>query len=101
MCDNAKTTVRMANIASRNVSDHVALEKRYKNILGSIRSTTFSVMSKWQPFDSFTANGRCGDPASSNSLEYIHDTIHVEMAPAHMVPLGVSAFDPIFWMHHA
>jgi tyrosinase len=101
MCNEAQTTVRKATDAARNVSNHVTLETQYKNLLGSIRQRTFSVMSKWQPFDSFANNGRCGDPASGSSLEGVHDTIHSEMAPAHMVPLAVSAFDPIFWMHHA
>ncbi|KAF2005946.1 Di-copper centre-containing protein [Amniculicola lignicola CBS 123094] len=39
--------------------------------------------------------------AGFGALEATHDVIHVEMAPAHMVPPAVSAFDPVFWLHHA
>ncbi|KAI5778604.1 hypothetical protein EDC01DRAFT_634702 [Geopyxis carbonaria] len=45
-----------------------------------------------------------GTPISQNSVESIHDDIHGAFAgsddPAHMGSIGVSAFDPVFWMHH-
>ncbi|KAF2264121.1 hypothetical protein CC78DRAFT_255727 [Lojkania enalia] len=33
-------------------------------------------------------------------LEYEHDNIHLAIAPAHMVPPTVAAFNPVFWLHH-
>ncbi|KAF2272084.1 Di-copper centre-containing protein [Westerdykella ornata] len=101
MCNEAQRTVRKAQTAARNVSNHVALEAAFKNLYKPLRYNLFKVLSRWQPFDSFANNGNCGDPLSFDSLEAVHDSIHVEMAPAHMVPVAVSAFDPVFWMHHA
>jgi tyrosinase len=48
------------------------------------------------------------NPASSSSqvdsIESIHNSIHTEIGGpnlGHMAIIDVSAFDPIFWMHHA
>jgi tyrosinase len=101
ICNEVTRTVRKAQTADRNVSNHVALEARFKQLHHPIRTTLYRTMSTWQPFDSFANNGRCGDPESGFGIESNHDTIHVEMAPAHMVPPAVSAFDPVFWLHHA
>lgn len=35
------------------------------------------------------------------SLETLHNPIHVNNWPGHMSPASVSAFDPMFWLHHA
>jgi tyrosinase len=52
----------------------------------------------WPDFSNHTAGE--GDPA--NSLESIHDGIHVNVGGGgHMSNAGVAGFDPIFFLHHA
>lgn len=54
--------------------------------------TTFS-NEAWIPND---------DPAGYDSLESIHDQIHgLTGSGGHMTYIHYSAFDPLFWLHHA
>ncbi|VDC02339.1 unnamed protein product [Peniophora sp. CBMAI 1063] len=52
----------------------------------------------WPEFSNHTAS----EGASANSLEAIHDGIHVDVGGAgQMSDPSVAGFDPIFFMHHA
>ena len=43
------------------------------------------------------------EPGTYASLEDIHNSIHGEVGgnAGHMAELDYSAFDPVFWLHHA
>ncbi|OAG12345.1 Di-copper centre-containing protein [Paraphaeosphaeria sporulosa] len=47
-----------------------------------------------------TAQG-CDGSGKAGSLENLHNAIHNANFPGHMSPSGATAFDPMFWMHHA
>lgn len=44
-----------------------------------------------------------GSPGTEASLEDVHNSIHVAVGGnmGHMSELDYSAFDPVFWLHHA
>ncbi|KAF8252413.1 Di-copper centre-containing protein [Wilcoxina mikolae CBS 423.85] len=50
-----------------------------------------------------TQRSASGTPNSWNSVESIHNTVHVNCGGqwGHMTAVAYSAFDPIFWLHHA
>lgn len=71
---------------------------RRENISILLLSPTYS------DFDDFTNNAwrGPGNPGTYSSLEDVHNEIHDETGGpgGHMASLEVSAFDPLFWVHH-
>ncbi|KAJ6260068.1 Tyrosinase [Drechslerella dactyloides] len=68
-----------------------------RNNAASIRSNVYNLMTgvnSWSQFSNHVTGG--------NSLESIHDLIHVLVGgnDGHMTSVPYSAFDPIFWIHH-
>ncbi|TFK74620.1 Di-copper centre-containing protein [Pluteus cervinus] len=61
-----------------------------------LRDRTFNLLAyvnDWVTMSNHTSSGE--------SLESIHDTVHVLLGGAgHMSSVPVAAFDPIFWLHH-
>ncbi|KAI0925031.1 hypothetical protein AcW2_005732 [Taiwanofungus camphoratus] len=69
------------------------------------RTDTYNCLTRLQEWDAFS-NHTTGGSAYANSLESIHDTMHVKIGgltpwAGHMSDTGVAGFDPIFYMHHA
>ncbi|KAF2657265.1 Di-copper centre-containing protein, partial [Lophiostoma macrostomum CBS 122681] len=96
VCENSQMTIR----AGETTSDHAALESKLRSILRSQRSSLYAILSQYQSFNQFSNDGSCED-GGPGSLENLHNPIHTSNWPGHMSPASVSAFDPMFWMHHA
>ncbi|KAF2123203.1 common central domain of tyrosinase-domain-containing protein [Lophiotrema nucula] len=98
VCDTKTSTIR----ASQDFNDNATLDSRLRAILTSQRSTLYKILSQWQNFDQFSNNGNCGGTQGRiGSLEGLHGPIHTRNFPGHMSPTAVTAFDPMFWFHHA
>ncbi|KAF5372536.1 hypothetical protein D9758_005295 [Tetrapyrgos nigripes] len=99
-----KTTVRYPT-SSTNPSpteDINTMKRTLQRAQSQITSTTYNMLTRVNTWPAFS-NHTVGDGgSSSNSLEAIHDGIHVNVGGnGHMSDPSVAAFDPIFFMHHA
>ncbi|KAJ6468219.1 tyrosinase [Mycena sanguinolenta] len=77
------------------------------------RDNTFKLLtdSSMKSWPAFSNHSPSPDGGFTNSLEGIHDDIHMNIGGVnvngtlglvgHMTATDVSAFDPIFWLHHA
>jgi len=94
------TTLRHPTSSRPDAQSNVAqLRSRLAGAQGQISRDTNRLFSieTWPLF----SNHSVGSGGSSNSLESIHDTIHVLVgASGHMGNVPVAAFDPIFFLHH-
>ncbi|KAF9473594.1 tyrosinase [Pholiota conissans] len=96
-------TLRQPNSTRPNATDNVT---RLKGVLRAaqtdITSSTYSMLTRVHNWTAFS-NHTVGDGGStSNSLEAIHDGIHVDVGGnGHMSDPAVAAFDPIFFLHHS
>ena len=63
----------------------------------SIRALTYGTFTKGTEYAPYS-----NVKGSYNSIEYIHNGIHaiVGGTDGHMQNVPLSAFDPIFWLHH-
>jgi len=97
-----KTTIRQPTNQTANARDNV---NRLRSVLQSsqsdITSSTFNMLTRVRDWPSFS-NHTSGDGGStSNSLEAIHDGIHVDVGGGgHMSNPATAAYDPIFFFHH-
>lgn len=69
----------------------------------SLRSNVSLILLSYTKFDAFSNNQwlRNGEPGQYGSLEDLHNEIHDKTGGGgHMSALEVSAFDPVFWLHH-
>lgn len=97
-----QTTLRQPTSLQPGATDNIA---RLKLILGNaqsnIRSNTYNMLTRVTTWPAFS-NHTVGDGGStSNSLEAIHDGIHVYVGGnGQMGDPAVAGFDPIFFLHH-
>src|SRR5262245_38036315 len=96
VCNNFDHTIR----ASESINDNAELDRRIRGILDSQRKTLYKILSQYSTFDQFSSSSSCA-PGGVGSLESIHGPIHTKNYPGHMSPTAVTAFDPMFWFHHA
>lgn len=100
--DGWSATLRQPNSTNPNATDNVA---RLRSVLQSaqrdITTKTYNLLTRVHTWPAFS-NHTPGDGGSaSNSLEAIHDGIHVDVGGAgQMSDPSVAAFDPIFFLHH-
>jgi tyrosinase len=97
LCQNSQVTIRNGKVTS----DNAGLDKKIRNELRSQRSKLYRILSQWQTFDAFSNSGNCGGQGRIGTLEELHNALHNNNWPGHMSPASVSAFDPMFWLHHA
>jgi tyrosinase len=96
------TTLRQPTSTRPDATDNIP---RLRNILraaqNDIRSSTYSMLTRVRTWTAFS-NHTVGDGgSSSNSIEAIHDGIHVNVGGmGQMGNPAVAAFDPIFFLHH-
>ncbi|PFH53631.1 hypothetical protein AMATHDRAFT_54855 [Amanita thiersii Skay4041] len=92
------TTLRHPDATGKEKIDE--LVRILENAQTQIRDDTVALLSwihDWAQFSNHTDD----DNSITNSLEAIHDYIHVEVGgEGHMADTGVAAFDPIFFLHH-
>ncbi|KAF2182933.1 Di-copper centre-containing protein [Zopfia rhizophila CBS 207.26] len=96
VCNNFDHTIR----ASESINNNAELDKRIRGILDSQRKTLYKILSQYSTFDQFSSSSSCA-PGGVGSLESLHGPIHTKNYPGHMSPTAVTAFDPMFWFHHA
>ncbi|KAF9531510.1 tyrosinase [Crepidotus variabilis] len=99
---NWKTTLRWPNNSTSSATDNVTrLQSILKSAQSDIKSSTYSMLTRVHTWTAFS-NHTVGDGgSSSNSIEAIHDGIHVNVGGnGQMSDPSVAAFDPIFFLHH-
>jgi tyrosinase len=97
-----QTTIRHPDDPnSPNASTDIqALVQFLSSSQNDITSSIYNVLTRVQTWPAFS-NHTAGDGgSSSNSLEAVHDEIHVLVA-GDMGDPAVAGFDPIFFLHHA
>lgn len=69
----------------------------------SFMDRLYNLFTNYNNFTEFGSEAWMGQGVSNvDSLESIHDAIHsITGSSGHMTYLDYSAFDPIFWLHHA
>ncbi|KAK3395387.1 tyrosinase precursor [Sordaria brevicollis] len=73
------------------------------NELASLRNNVSLLLLSYKDFDAFSYNrwDPSLNPGDFGSLEDVHNEIHDRTGGnGHMSSLEVSAFDPLFWLHH-
>ncbi|KAH9980147.1 photo-regulated tyrosinase [Lactifluus volemus] len=95
-------TLRHADSTSPNATTDVqSLTDTLESSQGDITSSTYNLLTQVHTWPEFS-NHTPGDGGTSNSLEAIHDGIHVDVGGrGHMSNTAVAGFDPIFFLHHA
>lgn len=74
------------------------------NNQGSIQQRVYNLFTNYDNFTEFGNEAWYAgqNMANADSLESIHDVIHAIVGQSgHMTYLDYSAFDPVFWLHHA
>ncbi|POS84167.1 hypothetical protein EPUL_005395 [Erysiphe pulchra] len=94
---NFSSTIRGVNTKNRNeVSHHDTVNESLQR--ANIMSNTWRVFVKSKNFNTFSTTLTPG-----LSLEGVHNNVHGSIGGkyGHMAFLAFSAFDPLFWLHHA
>lgn len=101
--DKWNTTLRQPDTTSPGATDDVTRLKRVlQNAQRSITTTTYSMLTRADRWSAMADHTPDNGGSATNSLEAIHDNIHVLVGGlGHMSDPSVAAFDPIFWLHHA
>ncbi|KAJ7264514.1 tyrosinase [Mycena haematopus] len=97
-----QTTLRQPASTAQDATDDVqVLISRLQQARSQVRSKTYNLLSRVHTWPAFS-NHTPGDGGStSNSLEAIHDGIHVDVGGnGQMADPSVAGFDPIFFLHH-
>ncbi|KAJ4295586.1 hypothetical protein N0V90_007599 [Kalmusia sp. IMI 367209] len=97
VCQNNQQTVRSGETAS----NHPQLNSKLRSILASQRTLLYNILSQYQTFTQVSNAQGCDGTAKAGTIENLHNAIHNANFPGHMSPSGATAFDPMFWMHHA
>ena len=88
----------------RNGNSQNALVARViTNESASLRNNVSLILLSYKQFDAFSNNAwlQNNEPGRYGSIEDMHNEIHDKVGQGgHMGSLGVSAFDPVFWLHH-
>ncbi|PVI00309.1 Di-copper centre-containing protein [Periconia macrospinosa] len=97
VCDNSLMTVR-ADVSASNYGN---LEGNLRRGHASRRTSLYNLLSQPQTFTQMTSADACDGVSRVGNIEAIHNPIHNAFFPGHMSPASVSAYDPVFWLHHA
>ncbi|KAJ6592568.1 tyrosinase [Mycena capillaripes] len=97
-----QTTLRSPDTTDPDATDDVQqMTSTLKSAQSQLTSKTYNLLSRVHTWPAFS-NHTPGDGGStSNSLEAIHDGVHVDVGGnGQMSDPSVAAFDPIFFLHH-
>lgn len=90
---NANATSRNNLVANQLDNNAPSFRNRLYNLLVNYANYSTFSNEAWIPKD---------NPGNYDSIESIHDAVHgLTGAGGHMTYIDYSAFDPIFWLHHA
>ncbi|CAK7270823.1 hypothetical protein SEPCBS57363_004302 [Sporothrix epigloea] len=93
-------TMQDSSAGSNNTAVSLALNQNFP----SIQQRLYNLFSNYQNFSTFGNEAWIPMPPSGkyDSIESLHDTIHsLTGLQGHMAWIPFSAFDPIFFLHHA
>lgn len=94
-------TVRNFNSTSR-ASDHAAANAKLLSNFGTVSAKVYQLFTDPSDYSTFSCMTANGVQNAANNIEVIHGNIHNSVGgEGHMTYPEVSAFDPIFWLHHA
>ncbi|KAB5551230.1 hypothetical protein GE09DRAFT_1223030 [Coniochaeta sp. 2T2.1] len=86
-------------------SNNTLVEIALKGELGSLQQRVYNLLSNYPNYTEFSNEGWIPDQSnkSYDSIESVHDVIHniAGGVEGHMAYIPFSAFDPIFFLHHA
>ncbi|KAJ4324495.1 hypothetical protein N0V94_001235 [Neodidymelliopsis sp. IMI 364377] len=82
------------NATSRNDAANERIGKQQPNN----RDMLYKLLTMYQPFNQVSNKANGG---TIGNFETLHDGIHNVFGLGHMGIVEVSAFDPVFWFHHA
>jgi tyrosinase len=75
-----------------------------KNESAALRASVSILLLSYSSFDAFSHNrwSPSTQAGTYGSLENIHDNLHSMIGGngGHMGGISVSAYDPVFWLHH-
>ncbi|KAI0647845.1 photo-regulated tyrosinase [Trametes meyenii] len=96
-----QATLRHPTNQTPTATDNVqALINTLRANQSSVTSTTYFMLTRLHTWPAFS-NHTAGNGGGANSLESVHDGIHVMVGGGgHMSSTEVAGFDPIFFMHH-
>lgn len=80
-------------------SNNQLVEGNFQGGHTNTRSTLYNILSQYQTFNQFSNSG--SERSQIGNLEAIHNGIHASFGNSHMWYPVVSAFDPVFFLHHA
>ncbi|KAF8202684.1 tyrosinase [Mycena galopus ATCC 62051] len=98
-----KTTLRQPDSTGPDATDDIdVLTSTLKSVQRQLTSKTYNLLTRVHTWPAFSNHTPGDGGSSSNSLEAIHDGIHVDVGGnGQMSDPSVAAFDPIFFLHHA
>ncbi|EKM54921.1 uncharacterized protein PHACADRAFT_259085 [Phanerochaete carnosa HHB-10118-sp] len=83
-------------------TDVQALTDQLQSSQDDITSSTYRLLTRVHTWPAFSNHSTDDGGSASNSLEAIHDGIHVDVGgDGQMADPSVAGFDPIFFLHHA
>ncbi|OIW34914.1 Di-copper centre-containing protein [Coniochaeta ligniaria NRRL 30616] len=86
-------------------SNNTWVEKALSQNLASLQQRLYNLFSNYGNFTEFSNEGWIPDQTNTSydSLESVHDTVHniAGGGTGHMAYIPFSAFDPVFFLHHA
>ncbi|KAK0108702.1 hypothetical protein ONS95_003493 [Cadophora gregata] len=85
-------------------SQNNLIARQLDNSGASFRARLYILLTMYNDYTTFSNEAWINDddPAGYDSLESIHDQIHgLTGSGGHMTYIHYSAFDPLFWLHHA
>ncbi|KAL9128041.1 MAG: hypothetical protein Q9217_003205 [Psora testacea] len=99
---NYSSTVRYPNNETGESQPDLA-NRQLRSNAESLRELTYQLITDQSNYAPFSNTGYSDERGGQyNSIENIHDTIHQLVGNGgHMGKIQYSAFDPIFWLHHA
>ncbi|KAA1472059.1 photo-regulated tyrosinase [Dentipellis sp. KUC8613] len=100
---NWPTTLRHATSNDANAKDNVdELKRTLASVQSDVTSKIYNLLTRVHTWPAFSNHTPGDGGSSSNSLEAIHDGIHVDVGGnGQMSDPSVAGFDPIFFLHHA
>jgi tyrosinase len=100
---NSAYTRRQPPDSTLSSNNNAAVDAAMNRDYSSRRAATYALFSI-PDFSDFSGTMRNvnGSPNSWNSVESVHNGVHVNAGGqwGHMTAVAYSAFDPLFWMHH-
>jgi tyrosinase len=100
---NSAYTRRQPPDSTLSSNNNAAVDAAMNRDYSSRRAATYALFSI-PDFSDFSGTMRNvnGTPNSWNSVESVHNGVHVNAGGqwGHMTAVAYSAFDPLFWMHH-